>query len=278
MTHVYPKRDRWLALGLLVVALLLLYAVCVHPWWTLPMQEANQRISDLQERELRVRSLLQQAPQIQQQLEAARTTAVNRPGFLPEPTAELATAGLVQRLESVVAQASPGNRSCAIQNRAPLTEASNNERFQKVTVNVRLLCGTTELAAVLHALEGGTPRLFVESLDILSQRFSSQAGSSSNTGLMASFNLSGYLAPAGALREAQGGIATVPAYAPTTAVATTQGSAATAAQVTRPQATTQDPTDPQTAAIDLVKSNQAQAIPGDSAGRVPHPEAQAHER
>ncbi|MGJ7901813.1 helix-turn-helix domain-containing protein, partial [Lysobacter sp. 1R34A] len=34
----------------------------------------------------------------------------SRPGFLPEATAELATAGLVQRLETVVLEASPGNR------------------------------------------------------------------------------------------------------------------------------------------------------------------------
>ena len=78
------------------------------------------------------------------------------PGFLPEASAELATAGLVQRLETVVLQASPGNRSCAITNRSPMTEATPRA-FPAVVVQVRLRCGTPELAAVLHSLESGTP-------------------------------------------------------------------------------------------------------------------------
>ena len=61
-------RDRWLALGLLVAALLLAYFVLVHPWWTVPMLEANERIASLQQRELRQRMELQQAPQVRERL------------------------------------------------------------------------------------------------------------------------------------------------------------------------------------------------------------------
>ena len=127
------ERDRWLALGLLLGALTLAYLLLVHPWWTTPMLEANDRIASLQQRELRARMQMKQAPAIAIALQRARQLQASSPGFLPESTSELATAGLVQRLETVVAQASPGNRACAISNRSP-QESPSHERFAKVTV------------------------------------------------------------------------------------------------------------------------------------------------
>jgi general secretion pathway protein M len=189
-------RDRWLALGLLLGVLALAYLLLVHPWWTAPMLEANDRIASLQQRELRARMQLKQAPAISAALQQAQQLQASSPGFLPEATSELATAGLVQRLETVVAQASPGNRGCAITNRSP-QESPSRERFAKVTVQVRLRCGNPELAAVLHALESETPRLFVDNLSILSQGFFFLPGQNRGQGggLDVSFDLYGYLRP-----------------------------------------------------------------------------------
>ncbi len=193
MAPANPERDRWLALGLLVAVLALAYLLVVHPLWTAPMLEVQGRIDDARDRELRVRTQLQQAPQIQRQLAAALAQQSQRPGFLAEATSELATAGLVKRLETVVLEASPGNRSCAIINRSPLAQPGK-ERFASVAVQVRLSCGTPETAAVLYALESGTPRLFVENLNVLTQSYSFMPGQSS-AGLDVSFDLHGYLRP-----------------------------------------------------------------------------------
>lgn len=192
------NRDRWLALGLLVAALVLVYLLLVHPWWAVPMRDAGTRIEALQQRELRARMQLQQQPEIAKRLAAAQTREARAPAFLPEATTELATAGLTQRLETVVGQASPGNRACAITNRSPVS-APGQEPYTRVTVLVRLRCGNTELAAVLHSLESGSPRLFVDNLNILAQRFffmPGQGNSDGNGGLDVSFNLYGYLRPA----------------------------------------------------------------------------------
>ena len=145
MPLAVTERDRWLALVLLLVALLLGYLVLVHPWWTVPMQEVNVRVAELRDRELRIRTQLEQAPQVQRELAAALAQQAQRPGFLPEATVELATAGLVQRLETVVRQASPGNRSCAIANQSPLAIAGR-EVYPRVVVQVPLRCGAPELA------------------------------------------------------------------------------------------------------------------------------------
>ena len=192
------ERDRWAALGLLLAVLTLAYAVLIHPWWTVPMLEANERLDGLKERELRQRMQLLQAPQVQQRLQQVRQQQAGQPGFLPEASAELASAALVQRLENVVAQASPGNRSCRIDNRSPLADTSRRDRYARVVVQVRLRCGTGETAAVLHALESGSPRLFVGNLNLLSARGYFVPGTgrpSSDGGVDVSFDLYGYLRP-----------------------------------------------------------------------------------
>lgn len=190
-------QDRWVALALLLALLALVYALLVHPLWTRPMLAAGERIDGLRERELRLRMREQQAPQLRERMGELAQRQGERPGFLVAGTPELATAGLVQRLEAVVSEASPGNRSCAISNRSPLQPDTRGE-YVRVAVQVRLSCGTPELAAVLHALEGGSPRLFVDNLSILAQRIYGAGGlMDDNGGLDVAFDLSGYLLASG---------------------------------------------------------------------------------
>jgi len=205
MPTAVERRDRWLALILLLLALALGYLALVHPWWTLPMREVQQDIAESNERELRLRMQVRQAPEIEHRLAAAREQAAQQPGFLPESSVELAIASLVQRLETVVAEASPGNRSCAITSRSPLTANSEYSRFRRAAVQVRLQCGTPELAAVLHALESGSPRLFVDNVNILTQRYYTPDASNTGGGLDVGFDLYGYLRSAQATQTATNG-------------------------------------------------------------------------
>ena len=193
--NAVTARERWIALGLLAGVLLVAYFVLIHAWWTVPMLELQDRIEGLQERDACARATLAQAPEIRKRLAAVREQAARVPGFMAESTTEQATAGLIQRLDTAVLEASPKNRSCAIQTRSPITEP-RKERFPRAVVQVRLRCGTPELAAVLHSLESGSPRLFVDNLNITAQRFyftPEQAPTSG--GLDVSFDLYGYVAP-----------------------------------------------------------------------------------
>lgn len=198
-------RDRWLALGLLLAVLALAYLVLLHPWWTVPMRESGARIEALQQRGLRARMQLRQAPEVAARLREAMALEARAPVFLPESSTQLATAGLAQRLEAEVARASPGNRGCAIGNREPVDSAPGDARFPRVTVHVRLRCGNAELAALLHALEGGTPRLFVDNLSVVAQGFFEIPGQGGrgDGGLDVEFDLHGFLPPA-SLRQAAG--------------------------------------------------------------------------
>lgn len=188
------RRDRWLALGLLLAALALAYLVLVHPWLTRPLLAIHEDIAGLQERQQRVEAQLQQRGQIAQRLREVRSALDGRPGFLHEATAESAAAALSSRLQDAVASASPGNRSCAISNRTPLPDTAAAAPFPRIAMQVRLRCGIPEMAAVLHTLETGSPRLFVENLNLLAQRFQ-QSPNETGTGLDVSFELVGYLQP-----------------------------------------------------------------------------------
>ncbi|MFT4179203.1 MAG: type II secretion system protein GspM [Thermomonas sp.] len=190
-------RDRWLALALLLAVLGLLYALIVHPLFTVPLRQADARIAELQERDARLRGLLQQREEVARRV-AELDARGDAGGFLAEPTAELATAALIQKLERVVDEASPGSRGCAIVNRAPQADAGTDKRYRKVTVQVRLRCGNAETLAVLHLLESARPYLFVERLGISARRHFAIPGNNlpQEGGLDVSFDLSGYLRPA----------------------------------------------------------------------------------
>lgn len=189
-------RDRWLALGLLLAVLALAYLLLVHPWFTAPLQVINDEIAGLQQREQRIQAQLAQQPQIREQLQRVRAELTTRPGLLMDATAEGAAAALGVRLQDVVAAASPGNQACAISNRTPLADHRMEEGFERVAMQVRLRCGVDEMAQVLHMLETGTPRLFIENLTLLAQRYQQAVQQETGTGLDVSFELVGYLQPA----------------------------------------------------------------------------------
>jgi len=193
---VTPAADRLKLLAGAALAVALAYAVLLHWWWTAPMLAMGAEISQLRDQELVLREEIAQRPVLEAELARVREFERGNPGFLPETNRQLATAALVQRLEAVIAEASPQPGRCQITARTP-TESRVDEPFVRATVQVRLRCGMAELGAVLHALESGSPQLFVDNLDLLSRRSYLAAGPEGG-GIDVSFDLFGYLkTPAG---------------------------------------------------------------------------------
>lgn len=182
-------RARWLLAGLGLV--LLGYLVLVHWWFTAPMLAMGDEIGRLRDEQLALRMEIAQRPALEAELARVNAFEAGNTAYLPEANRQLATAALVQRLESVVSQASPQASRCQITARTP-TEDRNQESFVRASVQVRLRCGMPELAAVLHALESGSPQLFVENLELLS-RASYLGAAKEAGGLDVSFTLYGYL-------------------------------------------------------------------------------------
>lgn len=189
--------DRWRVLGGVALGVALLYLLLVHWWFTAPMLSMGEEIRGLRDQEQELRVQIAQRPQLEARLAEVRAFEAANPGFLPENTRELASAGLVQRLQQVVSAASPNPNACQITAQTP-TDMPSQDDYPRVMVQVRLRCGMGEFAAVLHALESGNPQLFIDNLDVLSRRSYLTAGGDS-VGLDVSFDLYGYL------KVAQGG-------------------------------------------------------------------------
>ena len=184
-----PDRSRTLALAFAV--LVLGYLVLLHWWFTAPMLRMGGEIEDLRAQEQSLRLESAQRPKLEQRLAQVRAFEAGNPGFLPEANKELASAGLVQRLQQVVSSASPNPNACQITAQTP-TDMPTQEPFPRVMVQVRLRCGMRELSAVLHALESGSPQLFIDNLD-LRRRSYLAAGADAGGALDVSFDLYGYL-------------------------------------------------------------------------------------
>jgi general secretion pathway protein M len=197
MRLVSPEHARIKALGLLALVIGLVYLLGVHWWWTAPMRAMGQQMEQLRDQELRMRMISRQRPQIEKRLAAVRLLEANNPGFLPENSIELASAGLAQRVDSLIAIASPNKAACTITQRTPTPDATQ-EAYQRVVVQVRMLCGMNEFSAFLHEVEGGRPQLFVDDLNIISRHNFLPDGQAADSGALdISFNLYGYLRPGG---------------------------------------------------------------------------------
>jgi general secretion pathway protein M len=184
--------ERTRVLGGLLLALAIAYIVLVHWWFTAPMLQLGDDIGGLRDEERQLQAEVRQGPEIERRLALVRQFEAGNPGFLPEASRELASAGLVQRLQQVVASASPNPNACQITAQTP-TDSPSQDRYQRVLVQVRLRCGMSELAGVMHALEGGSPQLFIDNLDLLSRRSYLLNAGDNGAGVDVSFDLYGYL-------------------------------------------------------------------------------------
>jgi len=183
--------KRWHVFVGATFLVILAYFVLVHWWFTAPMLDMGEQINELRTQELQFRMEASQRTALEKKLSEVKQQQAATPHFLPEDNKELASAALVQRLEQVVKAASPNPNACQITARTP-TDYALKEDFQRVTVQVRLRCGMTEMATILHSLEGGSPQLFVDNLELLSR------GSYNNAGAVGGavevvFDLFGYI-------------------------------------------------------------------------------------
>ncbi len=272
------RRDRWLALALLLALIAAAYLVLVHPWFTRPLLAINTDISDLQERDQRVQAQLQQRAAVARGLQQAQAALAGRPGFLREATAESAAAALSSRLQDAVASASPGNRSCTISNRSPLQDTRGDTQFPRIALQVRLRCGIPEMAAVLYTLETGSPRLFINNLNLLAQRFQ-QSPNETGTGLDVSFELVGYLKPDAMADATAGAAPTRAASDPAPPAMSGTGGLSPAPAMSSgaglsPAPAMAVPNDPQAAADAATRAAEAAA---DAAGRAAEGREDSHE-
>ncbi len=182
------------AVLLLVITLILVYLLCFH-WFILSHLSYGEEISELQSQLDRYRQVAAQKDLVEKQLEALQSRRSESNLFLAEGDFNEAAAAMSERLSQMLA--SFADDSCQIVSRQP-ERAREVERFEKVTVNVRMRCEIEDLMMMLYNLENGAPMIFAEELTVLKPRARRRGNQVVDAQTLdIRFNMSGYLRKGG---------------------------------------------------------------------------------
>lgn len=180
------------AILLLVIALILVYLLCFH-WFILSHLAYGEEISELESQLDRYRAVAAQKEQVEAQLELLQGRRTESNLFLTEADFNEAAAAMSERLSQMLGSFADDN--CQIVSRQPV-RARVVERFEKVSVNVRMRCDIEDLMQMLYNLETGAPMIFAEELTVIkprARRRSNQQAADDTQALDIRFNMSGYL-------------------------------------------------------------------------------------
>ncbi|TPG06442.1 general secretion pathway protein GspM [Rhodanobacter glycinis] len=195
MTALNARDSRIAAIGLLLLALLLAYVVLLHWWFVAPLQQIRSEMADLRDTHSRYAAAIAEKPTLQKRIAALGAGQAASSAFLAADDPNTAAADLMQRVVDVVGS-NTARGSCVVSQKMPLPNppASAGEPYRKAAVSISLSCDIEPLAAVLQALEQGTPYLFIDDLSIYRNPVAAQQDHAAP--LEVQFTLSGYVRPA----------------------------------------------------------------------------------
>jgi len=191
MIQVMPdaRNSKATALMLLVIAVLLVYLLFFH-WFVLRHKEYTEEITALREQLTRFQTVAGQREVLQQRLAQVRSSESDETLFFAQPTFDEAAAAMNSSIGDLVR--SQADDTCVIVSRQPIPSRVQ-ERFEKVTVNVRMRCDAEDFLKVLYGMETGVPLMLVDDVNIIRPRARRTRGAAPQGALDIRFNVSGYL-------------------------------------------------------------------------------------
>lgn len=185
--------NRLTAILLLVISLILVYLLCFH-WFIMRQIEYSADISQLSEQLGRFERVAAQQSQYEEQLLSLQNRKSDENLFLEGEDFNEAAAEMSERLGQMIS--TQADESCQIVSRQPVRPRVQ-ERFEKVTVNVRMRCRIEDLQKVLYALESGLPMVIADEVTVIKPRVRRRANKQQTnptaSALDIRFNMSGYL-------------------------------------------------------------------------------------
>lgn len=153
-----PDRQRLLAIGMLVAAVIVVLAVVLGPI-VLLHRHYSAAIDDLSDRLERYRRVAAQAPELRRALDVLKDKDGRR-FYLKNTAPNLAGAELADLVRTAIEN--NGGRITTSQNPGPRDEGA----FRLLTVNVQFFATTPALAKILQALDTNMPYLIVDNLSV----------------------------------------------------------------------------------------------------------------
>ena len=189
------ENNRPLAIGLLVIVLVVVYFVGFH-WFVMRHVELAGEVDRLEQRAARFKAAVARRPELESQLDELQAERLDSALFLPESNFSVAAAGLTRRLRDIIQREADDTELCRIVSTTNRAD-DEPERFEQVTVNVRMNCPLPDLVRILYQLENNVPLIFVDNL-IINQRIpadrAGRRGSSGYGQIDARFDIYGFLA------------------------------------------------------------------------------------
>ena len=186
------RNSKTTAILLLGIAILLVYLLFFH-WFVQRHRQYAEEIGDLRSQLNRFQTVASQRELLQTQLGRIRSSQNDAGLFLEYPSFDEAAAAMSGDIGDLVR--AEADDSCQIVSRQPVRPRVE-ERFQKVTVNVRMRCDAEDFLKVLFGMETGMPLMLVDDLNVIrprTRRTSRAKPTDTQGALDIRFNVSGYL-------------------------------------------------------------------------------------
>lgn len=186
------RNAKTTAILLLFIAVLLVYLLVFH-WFVVRHREYAEELGGLREQLQRFQVVAAQRESLQLRLGSIRSAEQDDSLFLQEADFDEAAAAMSGQIGQMVRF--QADETCQIVSRQPV-RARAKERFEKVTVNVRMRCDADDFLQVLYAMETGLPLILVDDLNIIrprTQRRTRGTQPKPRGALDIRFNVSGYL-------------------------------------------------------------------------------------
>ena len=186
---VEKGNSRLTAILIFFIVVILVYLLCFH-WFILRHLDYATEIGDLRDQLGRFNRVAAMRDVYNEKLRELQSNRSDQNLFLEERDFNEAAAAMSERLGQVVDARAANN--CEIVSRQPVRPRVQ-ERYEKVTVNVRMRCGIDDLKSILHWLESSVPLIIVEEMTITKPRTRRVRNEPETSFLDIRFNMSGYL-------------------------------------------------------------------------------------
>jgi general secretion pathway protein M len=189
------RNQRFLAVVLFLIALLLAYLLFVHWWFVAPHLDMTAQRRDLAEQQHHFAELIHRKPAIEERLKDVAAFERDNQAFLSDADTTSAFSDLSERLKQAKEKNTDGTSRCQIQGVSP-APGRDKEVYQRVSAAVVMNCEPENLVKILYDLETSNPYLFVDRLVVYRQQpvFLPGAKTATPATLVGvQFTLSGYL-------------------------------------------------------------------------------------
>lgn len=180
------QQRKWLALGILALAVLVLVSLTVAPVWS-TNRHYQDTITQLQERLERTRRIVAVGNQLQSQLDRLKRSQAAVAHTLESRTPALAGAELQRILNRIVAANDADVLSTQI------LPSREEQEFVRIALKVRMRGSLQGLVEAFYALETGEPFLFLDNVSIRSLYRRARGPSAAISTLETDFELIGYI-------------------------------------------------------------------------------------